>query len=294
MEGPIAHSGCPMLMLLCRRIREYSPVTLTGEGADELFGGYMKYRLWRALQRKGRLARLVPGFLWPVLQRYREIQRYAEGRDPAIYASVFGDFLSLHALFPDLVPGPGARERAASRFSDFRERLFAVDQTAYLESHLLRQDKLSMASSVEARVPFCHLPLLRVVNRLPLSVRLGSDETKPLLKRIASRYLPPELIHRRKVGLTLPLLDWLADPQGLGRYLELLTAPDCRLAGWCEHALLRRAVERFRGGERTGLPPLEHLITVELWLRDLETPSAGSAASPQQVRRSRAAETPAQ
>lgn len=270
MEGPIAHSGCPMLLLLCDRIREYTPVVLTGEGADEFFGGYMRYKLWRELRHKGVLAKLVPPVMWPFLQRYREIQRYSGGRSPAVYASVYHDFLALHECFPDFIPGLGERDLVARRFSDWRDKLFAVDQTAYLESLLLRQDKMAMAASVEARVPFTHLPLTRLVNSLPHSVRLFGGETKPLLKKIAEKYLPKELTRRRKTGLVLPLSEWMNDPNGLGRYLDLIESPDSRLQAIGNGRKIKSAVAKFRAGERLGIPPLEHLISMELWLRSVE------------------------
>jgi len=272
MEGPMAHSGCVLLMLLCDRIAKTSKVVLTGEGADEFFGGYKRYGLWRQLRTKGWLARAVPAPLWPFLQRYREIQRFA-GRDPAIFSAVYHDVLALNEVFPALVPKPGAREAAASRFRDFRDRMFAVDQSAYLESLLLRQDKMAMAASVEARVPFTHLPLARAVNRVPHAIRAPGGETKPLLKRIAARHLPRELIYRRKIGLLVPLDEWLARPDALGRYLELLTEPGCRLAAFAERGALRASVERFRAGERRTLAPLDHLVNMELWLRGLPAPA---------------------
>jgi len=268
MEGPVPHYGCVMLMLLCDRIRSTSKVVLTGEGADELFGGYKRYGIWRDLRSKGRLARLVPNWAWPFLQRWREIQRYS-GHDPAVYGAVYHDFLALNEMFPELVPVPGARESAAARFTDFRERMFAADQSAYLASLLMRQDKMAMAASVEARVPFTHMPLARVVNRFPNDVRAPGGETKPLLKRIAEEYLPHELIYRRKVGLALPLDEWLTDATSLGRYLELLTEPGAQLAAYTEPRRLRDAVEAFRAGKRTRLPPMAHLVNMELWLRSL-------------------------
>ncbi len=268
MEGPVAHSGCVLLMLLCDQISKYSKVTLTGEGADELFGGYMRYQQWEYLQRKGRYARIVPSFAWPMLQRYREIQRYS-GRDAAIYGSVYGDFLATMDLFPDLVPEPGAREAAATRFQDFPSRMFAVDQSAYLESLLLRQDKLSMAASVEARVPFTHYPLFKLVNSFPHALRAPTGITKPILKKIAEPYLSDDLLYRRKVGLTLPLLDWFSEEKGLGRYLELLTDSDSRLASYCDKKMLRKVVNDFRQGKRHGLPPIENLVSIELWLRQI-------------------------
>ncbi len=267
MEGPSPHFGCVMLMLLCRVIRQHGKVVLTGEGADEMFGGYHRYEIWRSLRRNKALASLVPNWAWPALRRYDGIRRYV-GRDSAIYASCYHDVDAMAALFPDLVPNQGPRGGAAAR--DFRSRMLASDQTVYLESLLMRQDKMAMASSVEARVPFAHLPLAKVVNTIPHRLRLPGGQTKPLLKRIAEKYLPHDVIHRRKVGLTLPLMDWLANPKGLGRYLELLDASDCRLGQFGDHKGIRAAVTHFRAGNRTHLPSLPLLINVELWLRSLD------------------------
>jgi asparagine synthase (glutamine-hydrolysing) len=127
-----------------------------------------------------------------------------------------------------------------------------------------------MASSLEARVPFAHLPLARVVNRFPHRLRAPGGRTKPILKSVAEPRLPHDLVHRRKIGLRTPTLDWLTDDTGLGRYLPLLTGPDSRLGGIGERKLLQRAVESFRGGRRDRLPPLDHLVGMELWLRSLD------------------------
>ena len=156
----------------------------------------------------------------------------------------------MHRAFPELVPAPGAREAASARFRDFRDRLHGVDQTNYLESLLMRQDKMAMAASVEARVPFVHLPLARVVNAIPRAVTTPGGDTKPLLKKIAAPYLPKDLLHRRKVGLTLPAQDWLRDPAGLGRYLDDVAAPTARLAAFADPSRLGQAVDDFRTGRR--------------------------------------------
>ncbi len=271
MEGPVPHFGCTMLMLLCDRIRETDKVVLTGEGADEFFGGYNRYGQWRELRKFGRLARLVPAFLWPLLSRYRGIKRFA-GRDAAIDSSIYFDVVKLHEVFPDYIPAPGAREAAAARFSDFRDRMIAADQVSYLPSLLMRQDKMAMAASVEARVPFTHLPLARVANRIPRHLRIPGGTTKPLLKEVARKWLPEELIDRRKIGLVLPLADWLEDPNGLGRYLDYMAAPDSGLGNFTDRKRLRALVEDFRGGHRDSaqVPLLGHLMTIEAWLRTLD------------------------
>jgi asparagine synthase (glutamine-hydrolysing) len=175
------------------------------------------------------------------------------------------------------VPAPGLREQVSGRFRDFRDRLLAVDQSAYLESLLIRQDKMAMAASVEARVPFVHLPLARVLNRLPHSLRVPGGITKPILKAVGERYLPHDLLHRRKVGLTLPYREWLTHKNGLGRYLDDLTAPDSRIGGFTDRKKLNTAVERFRQGRSADDDPdLVRLINVEVWLRSLRVPQGAS------------------
>ncbi len=269
MEGPLPHGGCTTLMLLCERIRDRTKVVLTGEGADEIFGGYQRYALWSKTRWQERLARLLPTRLLPPLWPVAGIRRLG-GLDAAVYASVYYDFRAIQKVFPGLVPKPGAREVASRRFSGFRDRLFAVDQAAYLESLLVRQDKMSMAASVEARVPFVHMPLLRLVNSLPHALRAPGGDTKPLLKRIAERHLPHDLIHRRKIGLWLPYEEWFADAKGAGRYLDDLTGPDSRLAAYAEKGKLTGLVDTCRTGARSAGMVLERLVGVELWLRSLE------------------------
>jgi asparagine synthase (glutamine-hydrolysing) len=282
MEGPVPHGGCVTLMLLCERLRSTSKVVLTGEGADEMFGGYERYGLWPRLAWQDRLTRLVPSSLLPPVRPFLGLRRLA-GRDAAIYSAVYHDFHTMHRVLPQLVPKPGLREAASRRFADFRDRLFAIDQVAYLESLLVRQDKMSMAASVEARVPCVHMPLARVANRLPRALRAPGGVTKPLLKKIAARYLDAEAVYRRKIGLWLPYQEWLAQPDGLGRYLDLLTDPNGRLRAYAEARALKSAVARFRAGERNGLPSMWVLVNMEMWLRSLSRPHAEAGA----VRRSR-------
>jgi len=272
MEGPTPHGGCATLMLLCGRIRDHSKVVLTGEGADEMFGGYLRYSLWRKTMWQERISSWLPTGWWPDRWPFAGLRRLG-GLDAAAYSAVYHDFRSVARIFPALVPTPGAREATSARFNDFRDRMFAVDQVSYLESLLVRQDKMSMAQSVEARVPFVHLPLLRIVNQLARNIRAPGGATKPVLKELAKKYLPRSLIHRRKIGLWLPYHEWFADPAGAGKYLELLTEPHTRLSAYAEGGKLTALVETFRSGDRKSGLVLQRLVELELWLRSLETGS---------------------
>ena len=268
MEGPSPHMGCVMLMMLCDEIRKVSKVVLTGEGADEFFGGYMRYSDWWKWRNQERASKWLPTSLLPSRPPFLGMKRLA-GRDATHFSSVYHDFPAMNRLFPELVPAPGFRGEVSRRFDDYRDRQLGVDQSVYLESLLVRQDKMAMAASVEARVPFVHLPLARILNKIPHCVRVPGGETKPLLKAVGKQYLPQELLHRRKVGLTLPFEDWLLNDQGLGRYLSDLTAPDCRLGAYTDRKKLAQSVEAFRKGSREGLPDMVRLVNVETWLRSL-------------------------
>jgi len=129
---------------------------------------------------------------------------------------------------------------------------------------------MSMAASVEARVPFVHMPLLRVVNQLPRDIRTPGGVTKPLLKKMAASFLPKEVIHRRKIGLWLPYHEWFSDPNGAGIYLEALTASDSRLSQYAEGRRLTEYVERFRkNASRNAGLIMQRLVELELWLRSV-------------------------
>ena len=269
MEGPTPHGGCVMLMLLCDQIRKHSKVVLTGEGADEIFGGYQRYQIWRKLMWQERLSKALPAEFLPPVWPFMGMRRLG-GLDAAAYAGVYHDFRFVQRIFPGLVPIPGARESASNRFDNFLDRLFAVDQTSYLESLLVRQDKMSMAASVEARVPFVHMPLLKVVNRLPRYVRAPGGTSKALLKHIAEKFLPADLVQRRKIGLWLPYHKWVSRGGGAHRHLETLVANDSRLATYADLSILKSVVERFREQDdrHSGLL-LQRLVEVELWLRSI-------------------------
>ena len=269
MESPVPHYGCVMLMLLCFEVSKTDKVVLTGEGADELFGGYKRYGQWKQLRRHELVANLVPYKIWPLLSRYRYLTRF-KGNDAAIFSSVYHDFENLFQLFPGLSYEVGIRGEMRKRFKDFRSRMMAVDQKSYLASLLMRQDKMSMAASVEARVPFVHLPLWREVNSIPIARRLPTNDTKPLLKHLAEKYLPYELIHRRKIGLNVPVSEWIASSSTGQEYCEFLISPDSRIGEFGDKKAIRKVVGSFRAGQRKGLPPIEHLINMELWLRSLE------------------------
>jgi asparagine synthase (glutamine-hydrolysing) len=269
MEGPVPHGGCVLLMVLCERARHSSKVILTGEGADEFFGGYERYKDWRKLARQETMSRLPFARLLPDRPPFRGVRRLV-GRDAATASSIYVDPAQFETMAGRRLGDIEARTNASRRFPDLLRRIYAVDRMNYLDSLLLRQDKMSMAASVEARVPFVHRPLASVVDRIPREVMSPGGETKPVLKQVAEKYLSNALVRRRKIGLTIDYRGWLRDEKGLGRFLDGLDASDSALGSFLDRRQLKDAAAKARKGVMDGPDPFR-LVNVEVWLRSLRS-----------------------
>ena len=191
------------------------------------------------------------------------------GCDVAVYSSVYDDLKPLKEIFPDFYSiSYNYRNKVSDKFNDFRDRLFAIDQKSYLESLLIRQDKISMSASIETRVPFVHMPLWKVLARLSNQIKTPGVITKPVLKSLALNYLPRSLVDRRKNGLLLPYEKWLHQENGLGRYLELLTEANAPINQYCDKKKLIGIVDKFRKKQISNLSGLlNKIINIDVWLR---------------------------
>jgi asparagine synthase (glutamine-hydrolysing) len=237
-------------------------VVLTGEGADELFGGYdWNYRRRRVLRRLRPLLRLVPERVYNVLallvyhhaglpayaHRFRELMPVAVGvLDRYVRADFHERCCEIYGFLNDEL----VREISGSMVSDLSD---------FLTPLLRRLDRNSMGASVEARVPFLDHRLVHTAINLPLKWRTGRYTDKWILKQVARRYLPRELIWRRKMGFPLPL----------GQYIAPLVTPEFFSGGFCETTLglSRRGLERMIGRDRHRAEGMFSLIGLEIWGR---------------------------
>lgn len=271
MEGPTAHMGTVFLKALCREIEKSDKVTLVGEGADEFFAGYDRYSKIAHTKKAALAAKLIPGFVMDAVPRLHNLKRY-KTLAPALVVLGYADHNEALKLFPDFKKDVGTEKRIAD-ISPLSQRICAADQLAYLSSLLLRQDKISMAHSVEVRTPFTHMPLARAVNKIPYNIRMPGTETKPLLKKVAEKWLPHDLLYRRKVGLTLPFMEWLQDDRYLKPFVDDLKSPQARLAAYADRDKLVKYVDGFQSGNIVK-PTLKKimitLVSTEIWLKTIE------------------------
>lgn len=273
LDDPIADVSVFPTYLVSQLAREHVTVALSGDGGDELFGGYETYvaqevaRLWRRCPRPIRAAASAAlGALPPAAAKKgwrNKARRFVDGfeRPAELEHARWRLFLSrelrrdlyapewLAALPPD--PGEHVREefRDAEGLPALGRRLY-VDMRSYLADNcLVKVDRMSMAHSLEVRVPLLATPVVEAAFALPDREKLRHLATKPLLKRVAARYVPRECVYRPKEGFSIPMKHWLSG-ELRPRLEDLLSAERLRREGrFRVDAVERLKREHFEGRE---------------------------------------------
>ena len=284
-DEPVSEPAAIPTFLVTQLARQTVTVVLTGEGGDELFAGYPKH----AVEPWARRLAHLPAFVRdPLLDhgvdrlpfRFRKLQvvgRSARFRDEAERLSAW--FAGFAGTERDALLGPALRPHGGAGAEPFRraladsaaretlDRILDADLRLWLPDDLLmKMDKMSMAASVEARVPLLDNPLIDWAMRVEPRHKVRGLEGKVLLKRLARKLLPREVVDRPKVGFTVPLAPWFrAELREL--LADTLLSPTCLGRGWYEPAALRRIVEDHLAGRRDRSRELWTLLTLELWHR---------------------------
>jgi asparagine synthase (glutamine-hydrolysing) len=233
MDDPIGDFSIFPTYLVSRLAREEVTVALSGDGGDELFGGYETYLAEEAAARWARMPAVVRGLVEPAIRACRpaaakkgainKARRFVEGLDhdeglgharwrvfagEARRARLFTGAAREAITTPVGAHVEELQARAGAR--DARDRALYVDLRSYLvDNCLAKVDRMSMACSLETRVPLLDPGLAELAFRMPSSLKYSGRETKILLKRVAARYAPQECIYRPKQGFSIPMKHWL-------------------------------------------------------------------------------------
>jgi asparagine synthase (glutamine-hydrolysing) len=287
-DEPFADSSQIPTHIVSRLARRHVTVSLSGDGGDELFGGYQRYflgrQLWNRAQRLPRPARVmasramraVPIAAWNHLlsprrryvpmtlrrhragERIHKLGRAMEAQSPDyLYDEVVSQWTDVVLGAPAL-PTVLTQRESWPPIDDFVERMMYADQVSYLPDDILAKvDRASMAVSLESREPLLDHRLIEFAWRLPLSMKLRDGKGKWILRRLLSRYVPESLFDRPKMGFGVPIDSWLRGP--LRDWAESLL-DERRLR---DDALLRADVIRTKWAE--------HLATRGEWQNYLWT-----------------------
>ncbi|MEQ9095467.1 MAG: asparagine synthase (glutamine-hydrolyzing) [Phycisphaerales bacterium] len=212
---PLGDSSLLPTYWLCRAAREHVRVALSGDGGDELFGGYRRHQIAPMLKRHRKILRCIPAHLIG--------QRASKGKNAylarLLNAARHCGYDELLAIFqtPDLRRLLGRDAVLNLHYpgsiggSDPLTRDFAY----YLPDDLLRKtDTASMSVALEVRAPFLARELVEAALRTPLEVLMPNNERKGLLKRVARKYLPDHIVDRPKQGFAIPIGQWFRDDYG--------------------------------------------------------------------------------
>jgi asparagine synthase (glutamine-hydrolysing) len=289
MDDPIADFSIFPTYLVSRVAGAEVTVVLTGDGGDELFGGYETYvaqavdARWSRVPSPARaLVRSVAGGMRPRPDKkglVNKLKRFTEGSGLAPELEharwrLFADGALRSRLFaPELRSAvSGAERHVLELFQEAGprpalDRRLYVDMKSYLaENCLTKVDRMSMACSIEARVPLLDHEVVELAFQLPPHLKLRGMETKPLLKKIAARHVPPECVYRPKEGFSIPLKHWLRSE--LRPRLEALLDPEAlRRDGIFDPAMVTRLGEEHLSARANHSHVLWALMVFQDWKR---------------------------
>ena len=291
-DEPFADSSALPTLLVSQLARERVTVSLSGDGGDELFGGYRRYtemesrvELRSAMLRRttGALARSLPQ---SALGRNRllDLSRRREGR----YVSAMATPLTAAdggVARPDIAADGGRFEdlfaphflEAAER--DFPTQMMLTDIMSYLPGDILTKvDRTTMATSLEARVPLLDHELVEFAMSVPSRLKIRDGTGKWLLKRAIANLVPAQVLTKPKKGFSLPLAHWFGGE--LRHRVDALLRPDSLIYEFVEPTAVLRLVKEQRSGRRDHSPIIWRLMTLEIWLQllgrgELSLPSPG-------------------
>jgi len=290
-DEPIAHPSSIPLYFVSALAREHVKVVLTGEGSDELLAGYGKYPRALANWRAGAAYRLLPGPMrnWMagtvVPNMPGTIGRYAArsflGMPRTPEAMFFDNFAAVGLRRQSTLLSPrlakmATVERAygpSRAFFDLPngrsttlDRLLYTDMKTYLVELLMKQDQMSMAASIESRVPFLDHRLVEFAAGLPPRMKLRRFTTKWILREAVRELLPAEILTRKKMGFPVPFGIWMRGPwKDVAR--DVLLDVRSRQRGIIEPAAVERLISAHAAGATEGADAIWSLLNLELWYR---------------------------
>ncbi|WP_075982664.1 asparagine synthase (glutamine-hydrolyzing) [Bacillus massilinigeriensis] len=225
MDDPLADPACVPLYFVAREARKHVTVVLSGEGADELFGGYNIYREPQDLEVFNKIPSVFKGFLRLIAKMMPEGMRgksfIERGLTPMEERYIGNAKMFLESEKEQLLNV----YKKELNYTDITKKLYEesrgydpVDRMQYIDIHtwmrgdiLLKADKTTMAHSLELRVPFLDKEVFEVASKIPTSLKTTNGTTKYILRKAVEGVVPDHVLNRKKLGFPVPIRHWLKD-----------------------------------------------------------------------------------
>jgi len=284
-DEPFADVSSIPTYIVSKMAREHVTVILSGDGGDEVFGGYERY----LVDRRREVFERIPGFLRRnlMLKASRAIPRAAYGKNFLRNVSLDSDsrYVDSISYFDEdakqgLLSADVRRWLAGRNSSDSFKQLLSVptssdrlDHLLYLDSKtylpgdiLTKVDRMSMAHSIEAREPLLDHKLIEFVQTIPASLKLRGSVGKHILKAAVRGLIPDEIIDRQKQGFGVPIARWFNNELRELLY-DTLTDSRTRQRGYFNQSAVDEILDEHRRCRRDNSTHLWGLLTLELWHR---------------------------
>lgn len=284
MDEPMADSSALPTYLVCRLAREHVTVALSGDGGDELLGGYRRYfpdardRRFLRIPGPARAGMGVVAGAFPDWMPAKQYLRYVGKDSLSRYFSRIGlasTDLVRRLVRPELAAvldrhDPFEPLRGLDRTLDREEpahRFTYLDYQSYLPNDILvKVDRMSMASALEVRCPFLDHRLVELVSSFPAEFRATQVERKRILRSVAGPWLPPGTLDKPKHGFSVPIGVWFR--RQASAYVEgILFDREARTRELFREPVVRELLRRHRTGRADHSPLLWAMVCLELWLR---------------------------
>jgi asparagine synthase (glutamine-hydrolysing) len=299
-DEPFADSSQIPTLLLATLARKHVTVALSGDGGDELFGGYNRYThapaIWSVLRRVPRPLRVAGGAalaalpvpFWNGVEAVGSVfvPSWRARQQFALKAAKVIDVIDTSGpedVYHRLISHGDAQVRSllgarpalraiglANELPTLEERMMLADTQQYLPDDILvKVDRATMAVSLEARVPLIDHRLFEFAWRLPLAMKIRDGQGKWILRRVLDRYVPAALINRPKMGFAVPVAQWLRGP--LRDWAEdLFDESRLRADGYFHVETVRSLWRAHQRGTRDWHRTLWDLLMFQSWLRHQE------------------------
>lgn len=286
-DEPLGFVASIPLYFVAKLAQEQVKVVLTGEGSDEMLGGYARYQKTLMLLNYGRkYEELAPAGLRGLIKRNLgslPFKRKLERTFLALPADIESLYFNNFAIFPQALQARLFTEETKAQISDLNpftelnnwltktdadnllDRLLYADSKMYLHELLMKQDQMSMAASIESRVPFLDHRLVEYTAHLRQDLKIRKGETKWILREAMRGILPNEILNRPKMGFPVPVGQWFRNE--FKHIIDEYVLSERTLArGIFQPDVIREIVEQHNAGENFDLK-LWSLVNFEIWHR---------------------------
>jgi asparagine synthase (glutamine-hydrolysing) len=285
-DEPFADSSMIPTYYVSRSARRHVTVALSGDGGDELFAGYTRYIDPANVRAVERIPASIRNALFaPVahmlpegtrgIDRLRDMlgsadQQYVRRMTQGLtntHRLVFDERLARRVdTDPARIAAPFLAADAAGK--DTLSRRQYLDMHTYLSGDILTKvDRTSMMVSLECRAPLLDHVLAEFAATIPPELRMRGMTTKYLLKKVAERLMPAEMVHRPKMGFGVPVTHWLRG-EWMAKSNDLILGPRALGRGIFREAFLRRIIDEHQAGKRDNSSMIWSLMMLEMWFRE--------------------------